>query len=151
MRWLILILLFISTSCIRYKNVNTTVLTSTAEEVQLIYDECELITEDGDVLEQLELVNKHFKSIQRYLGTKDPTFYEVQISELIQEIQVLSRNIISLAREEWTESKWQYQYNWSLRPYDFKPNLGGHFPSRLYISEAEVVDIYLMGSKNVMT
>jgi hypothetical protein len=54
MRWLILILLFISTSCIRYKNVNTTVLTSTAEEVQLIYDECELITEDGDVLEQLE-------------------------------------------------------------------------------------------------
>lgn len=116
-------------------------------EKETILNECREINAEGDIMKLLAEIKEETDEVIAILESDNLKDARLRIETLADDIDVKTKKVISLSRENWIQSKWDYEAKWILNHEDFKDLWGTHIKRGFELKDVKLQDIYLMGEK----
>jgi hypothetical protein len=116
-------------------------------DLESINSECELIKNEGSILDLIKVIKMNHKKVMTLLERNDPSLEIDKIKELALSSKESGEKIRSLIRSDWSKGKWNQEISWSIHKSDFSPTTGAHIPQGFKMLDAEIDSIYFMGEE----
>ena len=149
MKLLLLAMSLSMAGCYKTKSVKQIRFNMDAQDKEILMGQCEEMKSFGDINELLKEIKKDTKTLLSLLEDEDMLKNKSGISKLAERIDMNSKGVIALSKNEWIESRWDFEAEWVIDKEDFNDVVGTHIKKAFLIKDASLQKIYFHGEERI--